>query len=175
MDFLKKLNCFKNQTLIFENLESLHFRLISNRRSLKMGKTVFIEIGNEKSKTRSIYIGSHPIDKVDVVKYMRIRLDSKLQCFEKHVDLVVKKLMGLLGLLKIIRQELKLENHLLYYRNSIEPIISYALIFYGSTNRNNRQTVFFVFLENSFSSNLVYCSNNRFFERFHELYDSALL
>ena len=83
--------------------------------------------------------------------------------------------MELLGLLKFIRQELNLEKRLLYCKTYIEPIISSALIVYGSTNRNNLQTVFFVFLENSFSSNLVDCSNNRLFKPFQELYDSALV
>ena len=54
----------------------------------------------------------------------------------------MKKLSNLLSLLKITRQDLNLENHLLYYKTYIEPIMSYALIVYGSTNSNNLHTIF---------------------------------
>ena len=91
-----------------------------------MEKRVFIEFGDKKLKTRSIFFDSHPVEGVDKVKYLGIGLNSQLilKSFENFVNLVVKKLSKLLGLLKFSRQDLNLENRLLYYKTYIEPIIS---------------------------------------------------
>ena len=54
----------------------------------------------------------------------------------------MQNLSKLLGLLKFTRQKCNLENRLVYYITSIEPNISFALIFYGGTNSNNLHTIF---------------------------------
>ena len=75
------------------------------------------------------------------MKHETIRIDLQPN-FKKRVDLVMKKLSKLHGLLKITREVLNLENRLFYYKTSIEAIMSYALIVYGNTNSNNLHALF---------------------------------
>ena len=146
-----------------------------------MEKTIFIEFGNEKSKTRSIFIDSYLIKSVDELKYLGVRLNSQLY-FEKLVDLLVTKLSKLIGSLIFTRQDSNLENCLLYYQTYIEPFLFDALIVYDSTNSNNLHTIFL--LQKNFprvvfgrplfahSSRLFDCSS---YQTVHEFYASALI
>ena len=112
---------------------------------------------------------------------MGTRLESQLN-FKKHVDLKVKKLSKLLCFLNFTRQDLNLENRLIYYETYVESIISYAFIVYGSTNSINLHTVFRLrkeFLCISFGKP-IFAHSSRLFERssvptIHELYASALI
>ena len=91
------------------------------------------------------------------------------------------KLSELSGFLKFTRQDLNLENRPLCYKTIIEPIISSALLVYGSTNSNSLHTIFllqkqfrrFIFGEPHFAH------SSRLFElsciqTVHECYASAL-
>ena len=62
-------------TKLSGNVESILKRLNCNKVRLSLKKNIH---GSEKWKTRSIFFDSHPIESVDDVKYLGIKLDSQL-------------------------------------------------------------------------------------------------
>ena len=114
------------------------------------------------------------------MKYLGIRLDSQLT-FKIMSLLEVKKLSKLLGLQKFTRQDLNLENRLFHYETIVEPVMSNALLVYGSTNSNNLHTVFLLQKKviRVIFGKLLFAHSCGLFERssiqtVHELYASAL-
>ena len=105
-----------------------------NKLTVNTDKTKFMGFGNKKSfKDAKLYIGSAPLKKVPVYKYLGVQLDSKLnyECFMKNqMRTVAFRTYQLTKLKRFLSSECLLR----IYKAYILPILDYGDILYHTAN-----------------------------------------
>ena len=105
-----------------------------NKLTVNTDKTKFMGFGNKKSfKNAKLFIGTSPLKKVPVYKYLGVHLDSKLnyECFMKNqMRTVAFRTYQLTKLKRFLSSECLLR----IYKAYILPILDYGDILYHTAN-----------------------------------------
>ena len=99
----------------------------------KTGLLVFSKV----REFQSLYVrglGSKSVPKSESVKFLGVHLDSQLN-WNKHCKVLASKLVSYCYLIRRIRDSLSIESVRIFYLASIQSILSYGILFWGSSCR----------------------------------------
>jgi exonuclease III len=150
------INLFADDTLIYitgQNLEDMTEKLNmdlvvvarwlkANKLMLNLSKTKF-QIITHKSTNRSaelqVYIDQQQLEKVEVIKYLGVLIDSKLN-FNDNFNYVLKKMEKKINFLGRIRKKLTRRSKITVYKAIISPHVDYcSSILYLATKEQMRR------------------------------------
>jgi len=126
------------------DLESMAEWFRANKLSLNVGKThlvVFKQCHTQIPENLNIKIGNEIIERKNVVKFLGIYIDSKLE-WHDHIKYIKNKLNSSLYAMRKTKHLLK-KNHLLtLYYALIYPYLDYGITLWGSTHTSYVNTLF---------------------------------
>jgi hypothetical protein len=111
-----------------EDLASLTRWLNFNKLKLNIEKTKYMIITSrriEAPNTTSLLINGSPIERVQCMKYLGVKIDEKLN-FKEHLTMITKKMSSKAGFLGRISKKLTKKTKLMIYNSVIQPHIDFC-------------------------------------------------
>lgn len=104
-----------------EQLEKLSRWLKINKLKLNVGKTKYMIITNRNIHIDcDVKIDNEDIERVEVMKYLGIQIDSKLN-FKQNINFIIKKVSKKIYFLNRIKRKIPLNQRILLYKSIVAP------------------------------------------------------
>jgi Reverse transcriptase (RNA-dependent DNA polymerase) len=114
------------------DLEKVQFWMLENKLAINTKKSNFIVFGNVEAPDLNIFFENEPIIAISKVKYLGVWIDNQLK-FTDHIDLIVKKISTITGILFKLKNILPLSVKKLIYFSLIHSHLTYACEIWGHT------------------------------------------
>ena len=108
----------------------------SNKLTINTGKSKLMCFGKNFSNQNTFYIGENNLTYTSSFKYLGVTIDNKLK-FSQHIDLICLKMAKFNGILYRARNYFSKNALILFYKSYIVPVISYGLMVYGCSSKQN--------------------------------------
>ena len=115
-----------------EDLDAVSSWLAKNKLTINSSKSELLLF--RQSKVCSLRINGEVLNVVKCSKYLGVQIDNSLT-FEKHIDVVCKKVSKLVGLVSRLRYFLPKHVLLKFYDYYIKPKIQYGCLVYGYSSK----------------------------------------
>ena len=135
-------NCLTHsKAILFVNnvnldLDSLTERFRSNKLSLNVGKTNYVVFKNNPRPIESnliIKVGNIPIEHKNVVKFLGVYIDAKLE-WHDHIKYIKNKLNSSIYAMRKVKNILNTNHLITLYYSLVYPYIDYGISLWGSTH-----------------------------------------
>lgn len=108
---------------------------------LNVSKTKCMLITNQRRDDTdgTVYIDGEVVERVDVIKYLGVMLDNKLN-FDEHINYTIRKAARKLGIMYRLNKYLSFDNKLMIYNTLIAPHFDYcASILFTATQQQQKR------------------------------------
>ena len=155
-------NAVRKIGIDLENISKLVRRL---RLKLNRTKTKYMVIGDSNSNnTYNIEIDGEIIERVNIMKYLGVKIDDKLN-FKEHCEYIVAKMSKKVNFLRRIRNRLDLNSSLLLFNALIVPHVDFCSSILFMLNETQLRTI--QLIQNRAMRIILNCPRDTSVERMH--------
>lgn len=117
---------------IMNTMSELNNWFQNNNLNLNVDKTHMLKFALQKSETISINFGNVDLVSTEHTKFLGLELDNLLN-WKEHVDILTKKLSGMIYALRVVSTQVRTEAAMAAYHAYVASRLSYGIVFWGNS------------------------------------------